>query len=135
MDIFLNEILSIDEVSEILHVLGKCFSLEGNYGPYDSLSDYDRKNLQNLLFHRIAEFSGRLYNVTALEILSFHNSMMHMWQSIEMTTYGEDWRYFNTAVSLFSKGKALINDGIDYGLFGTFVCWTSQIHLRLNSML
>lgn len=39
----------INEVSEILHVLDKCFSLEGNYGPYDSLSDYDRKNLQNLL--------------------------------------------------------------------------------------
>ena len=34
-----------------------------------------------------------------------------------MTTYG-DWRYFNTIVSLFSKGKTLINDGIDYGLFG-----------------
>ena len=44
----------INEVSEILHVLDKCFSLEGNYGPYDSLSDYDRKNLQNLLFNRIA---------------------------------------------------------------------------------
>lgn len=107
----------INEVSEILHVLDKCFSLEGNYGPYDSLSDYDRKNLQNLLFNRIAKFLGRLGNVTVLEFLSFHNSMMHMWQSIEMTTYG-DWRYFNTIVSLFSKGKTLINDGIDYGLFG-----------------
>lgn len=68
----------IDEVSEILYVLGECFSIDGNYVPYDSLSNYDRKNLQNLLINRIAEFLGRLHNVTALGFLSFHNSMMHM---------------------------------------------------------